>query len=101
MVQGFGFSMKIRGFTAALSLYSAALQRSFGHGKRLRRRGPTSWSSRWRVLVSGGGELDESRTAAGIAATPWPAAARDRAARRSRVRARVARGGPLLFTAEP
>jgi hypothetical protein len=86
---------------AALSLCSVVLRRSSGRGTRLRRRGTTSWSSRWRRLVSGGGELDESRTAAGGGATPWPAAARDKAARRSRVRARVARGAPLLLGVEP
>jgi hypothetical protein len=48
-----------------------------------------------------GGESPAVAHRPAAAATPWPAAVRDNAARRIRVRACVARGAPLLLGAGP
>jgi hypothetical protein len=47
------------GLTAEVALWCSS-----GRGKKLRRRGSMSWSCRWRRLKPGGGDRDESTTAA-------------------------------------
>jgi hypothetical protein len=83
---------------------AAALRRWGGDGEGLKRGNASTWIS-WRPRLGptddGGGESAAVAHRPATAATPWPAEARDKVARRSRVRARVARGAPLLWGAGP